>query len=238
MPAVYLYGVVGFPPPLARGVLGLGESPVFLVGSRELAAVASESPPDLWPVDAPHVRRHEAVVEAVMRDRPVLPMRYNSLLPGKQAVVRLLQQRSRAFVATLQRVDGNVEMGLRVLAPAPGAGAGAVPRRPLPLRGSGPGTSYLRRRMEEEHRGAREREQGQRLIGELRSLLDPLVAESSLRPFLTERLTLSASYLVAHDRVAAFRERVGIVQRRFSAFGFLPTGPWPPYHFTNGSSDG
>lgn len=236
MPALYLYGVVGYPPPLARGVLGLGDSPVFLVGGPDLAAVASDSTPDLWPIDEAHVRRHEAVVEAIMREGPVLPMRYNSLLPGKKAVTRLLRQRSRALAAALRRVDGSVEMGLRVLAPAPGAGA--VPGRPRPLRGRGPGTSYLRKRMEEERRGARERERDQQLIEELRTLLDPLVAESSLRPFLTERLTLSASYLVAHDRVAAFRERVGVVQQRFSAFGFLLTGPWPPYHFANGSPDG
>ena len=51
MPAVYLYGVVGYPPPLARGVLGLGDSPVFLVGGPDLAAVASDSPPGLWPID-------------------------------------------------------------------------------------------------------------------------------------------------------------------------------------------
>lgn len=236
MPAVYLYGVVGYPPPLARGVLGLGDSPVFLVGGPDLAAVASDSPPGLWPIDEAHVRRHEAVVEAIMRDRPVLPMRYNSLLPGKKAVTRLLRQRSRALLTALRRVDGKVEMGLRVLAPAPGTEA--VPRLPRPLRGRGPGTSYLRRSMEEERRGARERERGRQLIEELGALLEPLVAESSLRPFLTQRLTLSASYLVAHDRVAAFRERVGIVQRRFPAFGFLLTGPWPPYHFANGSADG
>lgn len=236
MRAVYLYGVVGYPPPFVRGVLGLGDSPVFLVGGPDLAAVASYSPLDVWPIDEAHVRRHEAVVEAIMRDRPVLPMRYNSLLPDKKAVTRLLRQRSRALVAALGRVGGSVEMGLRVLAPAPGAGA--VLGRPLPLRGRGPGTSYLRRRMEEERRGARERKRGQQLIAELGALLEPLVAESSLRPFLTERLTLSASYLVAHDRVAAFRERVGVVQQRFSAFGFLLTGPWPPYHFANGSADG
>lgn len=236
MTAVYLYGVVGYPPPFARGVLGLGDSPVFLVGGPDLAAVASYSPPGLWPIDEAHVRRHEAVVEAIMRDRPVLPMRYNSLLPGKKAVTRLLRRRSRALVAALRRVGGSVEMGLRVLAPAPGTEA--VPRLPRPLRGRGPGTSYLRRRMEEERRRARERERGQQLIEELRALLDPLVAESSLRPFLTARLTLSASYLVAHDRVAAFRERIGLVQQRFSAFGFLLTGPWPPYHFANGSPDG
>lgn len=236
MTAVYLYGVVSYPPPLARGILGLGDSPVFLVGGPDLAAVASDSPLHLWPIDEAHVSRHEAVVEAVMRDRPVLPMRYNSLLPGKEAVTPFLRQRSRALVAALGRVGGSVEMGLRILAPAPGAGV--APGLPLPLCECGPGASYLRRRMAEEHRGARERERGQQLIEELRAVLDPLVAESSLRPFLTERLTLSASYLVAHDRIAAFRERVGVVQQRFSAFGFLLTGPWPPYHFANGSPDG
>lgn len=235
MPAIYLYGIVAYPPPLARGILGHGGSPVFLLSYRDLAAVGSCSAFRPWPIDEAHVARHEAVVEAVMADRPILPMRYNSLLPGKEAVTRFLEQRSRALVAALGRVSGSVEMGLRILAPAPGAEAGPALRRPLSSRG--PGTSYLRRRMKEERQGAAERERGRQLIGELRALLDPLAAESRLQPFLTERLTLSAAYLIGRERAAAFHHRVAKLQQRFPAYGFLVSGPWPPYHFADGSAD-
>lgn len=234
MEAFYLYGLVGFPPELSQEIPGLGGSPVFLVSHRDLAAVISRSPLSRWPVDEAHLTLHETVVEEVMGARPILPVRFNTFLRTEEAVVALLDQRAQAFRSALGRVEGNVEMGLRVLWESPGeAEASAAPE----IKDKGPGAGYLYRRLNEARRRTALRATGAMLIQELQSTFLSLAVESCLRRFPTERLLFTAAYLLKRNRVDAFRKAVAKAGKEFSCLSFLLTGPWPPYHFVNGAHD-
>jgi hypothetical protein len=106
------------------------DPPLYEVDRGRLAAVvadhgAPEPTPDwLW--------RHEEIVEALMADGPVLPMRFGSTT---EDVAALLESRHDALLAGLERVRGAVELGVRVV--------GAVGEPP-----PASGTEYLRRRAE------------------------------------------------------------------------------------------
>ncbi|MBI2879255.1 MAG: GvpL/GvpF family gas vesicle protein [Candidatus Rokubacteria bacterium] len=231
MDGYYLYGIVGFPPPLPRRIRGLGGDSVSLVPHAGLAAVVSRSGLSSWPLDAEHLTRHEAVVEEVMACRPVLPVRFNSLLRDEGTVRMLLGERAPAFRSALERVSGRVEMGLRVLWQPP-EDAEAAGEEEI---GGGPGTGYLYRRLGEERRQVRLRRAGERLIQALQAPFRSLAVESRLRRFMTERLLLSGAYLVERERVDAFREGVARARAGFPGLSFLLTGPWPPYHFVDGA---
>jgi len=231
----YIYGVVGFPPELARGIQGLGGNPVRLLPQGDVAAVVSPSPLSPWPLDEAHLTLHGIVVEEVMRSRPILPVRYNTLLRTEEAVIALLAERAQAFRAALERVAGRVEMGLRVLWDPPGESE--VPAE-QEIEGGGPGTEYLSRRLKEEWRRAKLLQAGERLVQELDAPLRSLAIESRLQRFPTNRFLIAGAYLVDRDRVDAFREGVMKARERFPRLRFLLTGPWPPYHFVNGAPDG
>lgn len=233
MGGLYLYGIVGFPPPLRWRIQGLAGNPVFLVTHGDLAAVVSRSPVRPWPPDAVHLSRHEAVVEEVMGCRAILPVRFNTILAADQGIFMLLEERAREFRASLERVAGKVEMGLRVLwEPPRETEASDAQEAGAP----GPGTQYLRRKLTEERRSARTRAAGERLIQELHPRFHSLAVESRLQRFLTDRLLLSGAYLVERYRVGPFQEAVAKAREELSRLRFLLTGPWPPYHFVNGGS--
>lgn len=234
MQGLYLYGIVGFPPPLRRQIRGLGGRPVFPVPHRDLAAVVSQSSLKLWPVDEAHLALHETVVEAVMGSRSILPVRFNTLLRTREAVLALLDERSQTFRSALKRVAGKAELGLRVLWEPPGDAPATVDQE---TGGDGPGTEYLYRRLREERHRARLRASGERLIQKLQASFHSLAVESWLQRFPTERLLFTGAYLVERDRVDAFREGVAKTREEFSGLSFLLTGPWPPYHFVNGTHD-
>jgi len=234
MEGIYLYGIVAFPPPLLRQIVGLRMRPVFLVPQRDLAAVVSRSPLTLWPVDEDHLTLHETVLEEVMISRPVLPARFNTLFRTEDAVLALLNERARPFRSALERVTGKVELGLRVLWEPPGDAATTVDQK---TGDEGPGTEYLHRRLTEERHRARLRAAGERLIQELQASFPSLAGESRLQRFPTERLLLTGAYLVERDRVDAFREGVAKIREEFPRLSFLLSGPWPPYHFVNGAHD-
>jgi len=230
----YIYGIVGFPPELARGIQGLGGNPVRLLPQGDVAAVMSPSPLSPWPLDEAHLILHETVVEDVMDTRPILPVRYNTLLRTEEAVITLLAERAQAFRSALERVAGRVEMGLRILW-EPAAETGVSPDQEIEERG--PGAEYLYQRLREERRRSRLQAEGETLIHELQASFLPLAVESCLHPLPTKRLLLTAAYLVDRDRVEAFRKLVTKVWDDFQQLQFLLTGPWPPYHFVNGTED-
>ena len=58
-----------------------------------------------------------------------------------------------------------------------------------------------------------------------------LASDSTRRLLITPRLLLTAAYLVARGRVAAFRRAVDTLDGAYPALRFLCTGPWPPYSF-------
>ncbi len=234
MEGIYLYGIVTFPPPLLRQIVGLGRRPVFLVPQRDLAAVVSRSPLTLWPVDEDHLTLHETVLEELMSSRPVLPARFNTLFRTEDAVIALLDKRAQTFRSALERVTGKVELGLRVLWEPPGDAEESADKKSWH---GGPGTAYLYQRLKEERHRSGLRATGERLIQEVQSLFHSLAGESRLQRFPTERLLLTGAYLVERDRVDAFREGVARAQQEFSRLSFLLTGPWPPYHFVNGAHD-
>jgi hypothetical protein len=104
------------------------QPPLYEVDRGRLAAVVADhatpepTPDSLW--------RHEEIVESLMADGPVLPMRFGSTTDD---VEDLLDRRHDALIAGLERVRGAVELGVRVV--------GAVGESP-----PASGTEYLRRR--------------------------------------------------------------------------------------------
>src|SRR5690606_39177942 len=79
------------------------------------------------------VLTHERVVEAVMAEAPVLPLRYGTVLADVEQLRTAIGQRSGEFRRALERVRGHVELGVRLVrasgTPRPGARAGEVSGR-------------------------------------------------------------------------------------------------------------
>jgi hypothetical protein len=231
---LYLYGIVGFPPELSGDMWGLGGYRVRLLPHGKVAAVVSHSQLSAWPMDETHLTLHEAVVEEVMRSRPILPVRFNSLLESSEALIGLLERRSQAFLTALERLAGKVEMGLRVLWNPPQEGGTPLEAQDVEERGLG--TAYLHRRLKEERRRAGVRAAGERLIQEIQAPFLPLAVDCRLQRFPTDRCLFVGAYLVRQDRLDSFREAVGKAREKSCRLRLFLTGPWPPYHFVNGGA--
>jgi len=186
--------------------------------------------------------RHEAVVEILMADRTVLPMRFGTVLADEAAIQAVLAAHHADFVASLDRVRGRVELGLRVLWEAdqpptppsssefPGVPQGHSSEE---LRGTqaNSGRAYLLARLEEERQRQACRQRAEALAEELHTPLAQLATESTRQVLITPRLLLTAAYLVEREQVAAFRQEVEALSAANPTLRFLCTGPWPAYSF-------
>jgi hypothetical protein len=219
------------PPP--AGTAGLEGAPLEGIHEGELLAVLSRHDDlgQMSSLDA--LWAHERVVEQLMTDRAVLPMRFGSKLAGEAALRRALAMHHDELLGALDRVRGRVELAVRAMREA-GTPGGRVPT-PAAMRAlaaaregaagsSHSGRDYLRAKLE-----LREREEaaGAALHGPLAALS---VASKRGRDLAPGEL-LHAAYLVERPAVADFRTTATLLARKHPDVDLLCTGPWPPYSF-------
>jgi hypothetical protein len=207
---IELYAITDNPgPPLPDVAPPLALVPVDgLAAVCTAAADADVSAETLW--------RHEEVVEALMADRDLLPVRYGTRLEDEHAVARAVEERREELAAALDRVRGAVELSVRVVA------AATAPASP-PAADASSGAEYLRLRS----RAEASRERAARALHEPLSALARASVEGRPRPPELFR----AAYLVESDAVESFAAEVAGLQEANTGLGILCTGPWPPYSF-------
>lgn len=215
----YAIGDAGVRLPQRRG---LGGARLRELVSGQLAVVYSRHR-NLRPRPSPDlVLAHERVVESLMDRRPLLPLRFGTMLAGEDELAAAVAARHDELGRALDNVRGRVELGLRVVprpTPEPRPRAEPSDRRS--------GRAYLLAR------AAEHRRIGQ-VVRDVHLPLAGLAAASSVRERPQAPAMLVASYLVERDRVAEFRRQAVTLAARHDDLLFHVTGPWPPYNFTTG----
>jgi hypothetical protein len=237
---MYLYAITNrtdLPVPTEAGLEGTS---LFSLTYRDIAAVVSSLTIAEVPPTEDNLWRHEAIVEALMADRTVLPVRFGTVLADEAAIRAGFAAHYTDFVASLDRVRGRVELSLRVLWISDFRFSIADCRLPnhkseIEDRKSkiASGRAYLMARLEEEHQRQVWRQRAEALAAELHTPLAQLATESTRQVLITPRLLLTAAYLMERDQVAAFRQEVEVLSAAYPALRFLCTGPWPPYNFVS-----
>ena len=214
---IWVYAICERPELRLPPVRGLAEAPLEGIAEGALLAVASrhEREPEEPALDA--LWAHERVIEALMADRAVLPLRFGTRMPDADAVRTPLAARREHLLEALDRVRGRVELAVRAIQPEAVAAAPAAP--------AASGREYLRARLSIRRSSA--------------SLHEPLAALAVAArrwPELAPGELLRASYLVDQPAVAGFRSAVERLQREHPEAALLCTGPWPAYSFVEQTS--
>jgi Gas vesicle synthesis protein GvpL/GvpF len=231
---IEVYAITDHPTPPLPPDKGLRALPVdglaAICGSGAERGTGDVSPEALW--------RHEEVVEALMADRDLLPVRYGSRLPDEGALVRAVEVRQDELRAALGRVRGAVELSLRVMAGdeirASDAGAetvgegghssGTSERAGERPGRDGEGARYLRAR-------ARSSAARESIRAAVERPLAALARATAENPPGSPPELLRAAYLVDRKRVDVFTRAVARLQQAHPELRLLCTGPWPPYSF-------
>jgi hypothetical protein len=269
----YVYGVLPSSVEVAV-TTGIEEGrPTVFIPAGSTMAVASpvslsvfDSEPLRRNMEDPHwlaekVCRHEAVVEAMMAEGPILPMKFCTIFRSPDAVRRMLRQDAPRFQEALEFVRGKQEWGVKGFAHR-GCLREAVLRRDPELHEMAeqlatsapdrPGSAFfLKRRMDdltEQRRMEREaeliREAAEALRGSVVQLTSnpPLwgprggkgAPVSTLGGQTGEELVLNLACLVLKQGVQTFLAEVQRWNEAAADQGLrlVASGPWPPYNFS------
>jgi hypothetical protein len=215
---IWVYAICDRPDLASPRPRGLVQAPLESLCEGALAAIFSshehapgEPAPDaLW--------AHERVVERLMEDRTVLPMRFGSKVDDEGALRALLAGDQQRFLHALARVHGRVELGVRALQPA---STGA--RVPVTAAAS-TGRDYVLAKLDDERRL-------DRATTELHAPLEAVAVEVCRQPLRGADEILRGAYLVDRRMISRFRAVVARLQHAHPDVAILCTGPWPPYSF-------
>jgi len=99
------------------GPIGIGERGdiVSTIGYNDISAVISGSPMTKYVINRENMTTHERVIEEVMKDYTVLPVRFCTIASSAEEIRTLLRRRHSEFKGLLRDMDNKVEMGLKAL---------------------------------------------------------------------------------------------------------------------------
>jgi Gas vesicle synthesis protein GvpL/GvpF len=257
---VWLYAVTDDIAALETGdLIGVGADAVRTLRAAGLAAIAGDvgaqefgeaalrrNLEDLdWLEQT--ARAHHAVIEAVAKRCPVVPMRLATVYSSDASVTEMLRERAADFRQALSRIAGCSEWGVKVFAVPPGDQAMGPGPAPAEQDGpaAGPGAAYLRRRRAQltAHKDARleATASAQHIYEQLSRLVVSARLYPPHAPDLTGQpspMVLNAAYLLSDQRADAFSAAVADLRDEHPSVRLTVTGPWPAYSFVAASEGG
>ena len=113
----YVYCIIDSNDGRNFGPIGMGERGdiVSTIGFNDISAVISSSPMTKYVINRENMTTHEKVIEEVMKDYTVLPVRFCTIAASAEEVRNLLRRRHSEFKGLLRDMDNKVEMGLKAL---------------------------------------------------------------------------------------------------------------------------
>ncbi len=209
---LHVYAFVEVPASLPD-VPGIDSATLETQAAGGLAAVVSRHDSAAPRASEEAIVAHARVVEALASaNEAVLPARFGGVHTDPGALRAAVAERAPELLRALERVRGCVELGVRAIAPAAERAEASS------------GAAYMGARLDQ-------RRETERLADELHAPLAALAREATRTVGATERLLLSAAYLVPAGGVAEFRDLVKSLQATHPELGIVCTGPWPPYSF-------
>lgn len=237
----YLYAIAN--PVLEKSSLacrGIGDQPIRTVSVGKVAAIYSDIPNQKIRPERRHLAAHQNVLKYLFNETTILPMAFGVIADSPKAVQDILVRYQHSFSEQLRRVDGKVEMSVRVSWDVPNI------------------FEYFIEHYEDlrDMRDAILAEKGHIGRGELIELgrhFDRILNEA--REEYTERVETSLmrycyeikhnqpkketeimnlACLVGKEKVQDFENAILEISRQFNDdYAFHYSGQWPPHHFVN-----
>lgn len=114
----YLYAIIREHRTREFGAIGIGErnDEVYTISYKELSCVISNSPFRKYPVNRENCLAHQKVLEKVMEEHAILPVRYGVIAENSDLVTeKLLKEHYEMLTEQLDRIKGKMEVGLKVI---------------------------------------------------------------------------------------------------------------------------
>ena len=236
----YVYCIIQTAESLRFGPIGIGSEPadVHTVSYKDIAAVVSDTPLEVYDPTRENVLAHERVNEAVMRDYTVIPMSFSTVFKTSEDIIELLRTAYDAFRDVLVKMQDKLEFGVKVLW-EPEVIIREIEKDDENLRllrqeiSSQRGSTYFARMQYGRLVDSLLAERSEQLVNDIFNALSSVSVASRANKPIGDKMVLNAAFLVSRDRESNFDSTVKEMDAKYENLKFKFTGPWPPYNFVN-----
>ncbi len=225
------------------GPIGIGRrgDVVSTIGYEDLSAVISNFPMGKYVVSKENLITHEKVVEEVMKDYTVLPMRFCTVASSAEEVRGLLRKRYSELKGLLKDMDNKIELGVKafwkdmkvIFQEIVDENKKIRPFKERIAKKSFK-ESYAGRislgKMVKAALEAKKDEEGRRII----NVLKRISYDFRINETRGDEMLINAAFLMDRAREKEFDNRMDELDEKYSQrIRFKYIGPTPPYNFVN-----
>lgn len=242
----YIYGVIGTGDHKDFGPIGLSaaEDTVHTISYKDLAAVVSNSPSiDYTTLDKESLMRqlaaHQAVIEKVMEDHSVLPIKFGTRVRSTWEVEEVLKTAYGEFKKALEAIDGRIELDLVALWNSDAVFRDVLNeeadirelQRAISLE---PSTESLEDRIMLGKMVALALDKRRdKYSAEILDFLKEYTEDFRVNRTVADKMITNLAFLMRRDGQKRFDDRVKELDRRYAdKIDFRCVGPLPPYSFS------
>jgi hypothetical protein len=234
----YLYAIVEGATNQAKDGIGLFGTDVYSVSNGHVSAIVSDIPDQKLRPERRHLAAHQSVLKWLMNESTPLPMSFGIIAGGAKEIEKILSLNKGAFKEQFKRVQGKVEMGLRVTWDVPNIFDYFIDMHPE-LRSAR--DTYFGTHREPKHEDKIElgrmfdrilSQDRENHTADAENALSPYCSEIKRNNCRSEREVMNLACLVRRDSELEFEKGIMQAASLFdNNFTFDYNGPWAPHNF-------
>ena len=239
----YIYCIIGANEERNFGPIGIGGrgDTVSTIGYDDLSAVISNFPMGKYVVSKENLIAHEKVIEEVMKDYTVLPMRFCTVAASAEEVRGLLRKRCLELRGLLKDMDNKIELGVKAFWKDMKVIFQEIVDEDKKIKflkeriaKKSFKESYAERinlgKMVKAALEAKRDKEGQRII----NVLKRIFYDFRINETRGDEMIVNAAFLVDRAREKEFDNNMEALDANYSGrIRFKYVGPTPPYNFVN-----
>jgi len=235
----YIYCIIATDDAKHFGPIGIGgrDDEVHNVCYGGLSAVISNTPLTKYELSKDTLLAHQRVVEKVMEEYTVLPVRFCTVAESIKDIIGLLQQRRTEFMGLIQDLDNKVEIGLKVYWKDMKAVFEKLVQENPRLKEKGSAYRNLKKSdlLKLGKETAKLLNQNKEEEGDIwMSALTRLAHQDKILSVKGENMVLNAAFLVERIKQPEFDGKIElIIGRNKNRYEIKYVGPTPPYNFVD-----
>ncbi len=240
----YIYGIIRYDAPIEYGHIGMGKRTdlVYGINYKGITAIVSNSPIIIYEARRVNMITHERVLEEVMKQFTVLPVRFSTISEHSDdsGILRIIEKDYNKFDDMLSKMEGKKELGLKVMAHEAAIYENIIEKyddirnlRNKLLNLPPDKTHYQRMKIGEMVADALKKET-ENYKNIILDALNPLAEDVKINDNYGEMMILNAAFLIKNITEPEFDHAVNELDEKFGLFmTFKYVGTLPPYNFVN-----
>lgn len=234
----YVYCIIEALEDRSFGPIGIGGrgNEVITIGYKDIAVVVSNSPTTKYTVSSDNVLAHQRVIEEVMKEYTVLPVRFCTIAGSVDEIKNLLHRRYREFQGLLKEMRHKVELGVKAVWNDMGRIFKEITEENKDIKETvekNKGEQNIQARMEIGRQVSETLKRKKEMESEaIVSLLKRSAIDYRLNKTFDDRMFLNAAFLVDRGRQMEFDNIMDNLSDNYrEKVKFKYVGPIPPFNF-------